>query len=179
MTFPLLPRPVLPSRDEVRAFEVELGFDLPDDYRAFLLGCDGGVLQDPGAAGGEEAYVAFRAEAVPPLPEEDGWIAPDGFWDIAVFYGLLRPPGEYGSLREVRQAMRDWDHPDELLPIASQLGGATYFLCLAGARRGQVLFPGAAFLEARAEGQPIIPANYHRLTESFRDLLSGLDWRRS
>ena len=106
MTLPLLPRPALPGLDEVRAFEVELGFDLPDDYRAFLLEYDGGVLQNPGAAGGEEAYVAFRAEAVPPLPEEDSWIAPDGFWDIAVFNGLLRRLRQPGGGHEKRGASR-------------------------------------------------------------------------
>lgn len=177
MTRLIQPRPVLPSPDDVRAFEVELGFDLPGDYRAFLLSHDGGDVEGSRPAGEEEARLGFQAEAVPPLAD-DRWIAPGGFWDVALFHGLLRKAGEYGDLRDILPAMRDWDHPAELLPVASRADNAKYFLCLASARPGQVLFAGDTFLDKRADGLPITVADYHRLTESFGELLDALVWRR-
>ena len=35
-----------------------------------------------------------------------------------------------------------------------------------------------AFLDVQAEGLPITPVDYHRLTDSFAELLRGLAWRR-
>ena len=169
------PYPVALPPSELEAFEAEFGFRLPDDYRAFLLSHNGGVLRRED----EDEIAGFPARAEPPLdPEGQERIAPGGFWDVQMLFGLLRPPGRYGDLREIYPTTRDWDHPDELLPIACQSSNVKYFLCAAGPRTGQILLAADRYLDRRADGETITPDDYHRLCGSFAEMRDGLEWRR-
>ena len=111
--------------DDIDAFEKEIGFKLPRDYREFLLQTNGGVL-----------------------PEDDGYFyVEDADWwnGLHVFYGLRRPDAESISLRMVLRYVRE-SHPEIFdqtlgrLPIASDHLGNELYLVLTGPERGCVYF---------------------------------------
>lgn len=83
------------SLDDIKQFETEIGFELPADYREFLLKTNGGVYHD---------YVC----------------TPDGF-ALDVVFGL-NTNFCWSELRWNRDVSSDW-LPADMLPIASGPGG--------------------------------------------------------
>ena len=168
------PHPIALSPSELEAFETEFGYRLPDDYRAFLLEYNGASLLSDNI----DEVAGFPAWAEPPLGDGEERIAPGGFWNVQMLFGLLRPPGRYGDLREIYPTTRDWDHPDELLPVACQWSNVKYFLCASGPRTGQILLAADRYLDRHADGETITPDDYHRLCGNFTEMLDGLERRR-
>lgn len=109
---------------EIEALEQRLDAPLPDDYRKFLLECNGGT----------PAWAAFRAG------DEDG--DGDEFW-VDYFYridGHLAgpaadaPPGTLAFWREVLRGYL----PSEAIPVACVARDSFWLLFLQGPRRGEV-----------------------------------------
>ena len=107
------------SSEQIRLFEVSLGFGLPSDYRDFLEKFNGGrvfVEHD------------FRVRDVP--------------FDLAVnsFLPLTAPSPFIGVVEardlQVRNRLYLW----QMLPIAHDGGTGEYLLVLDGKRRGAVFF---------------------------------------
>lgn len=104
-----------PSRRCVEEFEQEIGVQLPEDYRRFLLTYNGGEPVD-----GE-----FQ---VP------GW----GFSVVHFFYGLGTGFDAY-NLDWSRETFEDV-FPDSITPIACDPGGCLVCLGVQGRSRGKVYF---------------------------------------
>ena len=169
MAIEINPHNIALSRADIDLFEAELGFTLPDDYKAFLLRYNAGGIEER-----QWQSPGFYAKPVPPLAEDERWIAPDDFWDIALFHGLNLPETEYGDLRDIGPVMVGWGHAAELLPIASRYDGAKYVLDCGASRRGAVLLAGADRGSERSNEEPVAMGDYHMLCRSFTELLEGL-----
>lgn len=107
------------TEDRVANFEKELGVNLPDQYRKFLLKTNGGV----------------------PSPDRDivdleG--APRSYTDLQVFY-RIGGSVESSELTWNRSTLTE-RLPDELLAIAKDSGGNVFCISLQGPDQGAVLF---------------------------------------
>lgn len=108
--------PPIASAD-VEAFEREIGYTLPEDYRAFLLKFNGGKPEPDTIDIPKEGIVAS---------------------DISSFHGLVEKPNYNSLLRQWRGSSKNRDK--HMLPIAGDAGGCTYYLSLDGDDRGVVYF---------------------------------------
>lgn len=179
MAVEIIPDQVLLSEREVVEFEEAIGFGLPASYRSFLMEFNGGEFPKPSLVQDKYWDLGFYAHPAPPLEEMEAFISPDNFWDLAIMHGLKRGPERYGDLLDIYNTMRNWNHPAELLPIASQLGNAKYFLCLSGPKVGTILLAGRQYVEKYNDDETITPHDYHLLLPSFESLLERLEWRAS
>ena len=145
-----------PLTDErVRQLEAFIGYDLPPDFRAFLLKHNGG---QPG-------LVVIDVEGLPGTPAS-----------VHVFFGLDRaPPFEFYNL-EWRFRACPGQIRSDLCPFACDDGGNLYCLVLSGRDRGMVyhvdlnpqtgaIWYGRPEPEDRCE---------YRVAESFSDFLGKL-----
>lgn len=172
----LLPYPTLPTEAEVQAFEATLGFALPNAYRRFLLSYNGPEIVRPEETKPDTGYkLCFCAEPIDKELADTDFYGPEGFWDVNQFFGLLRQPGKYGDLMEIYRNLVG-DMPRELLPIANQYNNAKYFLCLNGARRGEVLFTSHATHNKSYDGETVTQADYVCVAKSFEQMLEKLAW---
>ncbi len=130
---------------DIKAFENELGFLLPDDYREFIM--------KYGFSSGEGDLCLKLADD----SDEDGT-------SIDVFYGLKS--GEEYDLRERRKTFSD-RLPAYLLPFVAGSGGE-YCLCLFGDNVGKVYwwFQEMGEVQSEDELEPI--------AESFDDFMNSL-----
>jgi len=141
-------RPVLPTEADVRAFEADIGYALPPDYRAFLLVTNGGA-PDP-----HVVAIPGRGDAV-----------------VRHCFALLSPARDLtlGHQRDVYAARI----PAWMLPIADDPAGNRFLIDLqSGAGHGHVHFWDH---EEEADGE-VLPwlANIHRVADGFGDFLSRL-----
>lgn len=176
MSFTILPYENLPTETDLQAFEAEIGYRLPEDYRQFLLAYNGGRFPEPENALEQGIALCFPGETISPELAEIDYYAPGNLWDIALFHGLLRQPGDYGDVGKL-YGIRVKAMPPELLSIASQMANAEYFLCLDGERRGEILFSSYETHRKYREDEPITQADFVCVAKSFSTLLQGLDWR--
>lgn len=120
------------SEAAVKAFEKELGVELPADYRAFLKACNGG-------------YLAGRFWYRPPDEKEPGWR--DGPYGTEAgldhVYGLRDDEAHF----DLRSTMEAYDFasdqprmPREVIPIADDPFGNGICLVIKGPRRGEIVF---------------------------------------
>lgn len=172
----ILPYENLPTESDVQAFEAEFGYTLPSDYRQFLLTYNGGKFQTPQNALDDDLSLCFPGEPVGQDLADVKFHAPRNLWDIALFHGLLRKPGKYGDLRELYHFFNEVA-PTELLPIASQIGNAKYFLCVDGPRRGMILFTSYETHRKNEDEEPIDQSDYVCVAKSFSAMFEGLGWR--
>ena len=111
--------PPLPSSAQLRAFEKELGFTLPNDYFQFLLATNGGKVtrehQIPLQALGEDTCVDY-------------------------FYPLSVASPSIGLIerRQIQMTFRQGLRPS--LIIGDDMGPGVFFLVLAGQQKGSVCF---------------------------------------
>jgi hypothetical protein len=116
------PNKVLPpSQAQVEAFEAEIGTMLPDDYRRFLLRCNGGNID----------WYPFKGRT------------PEGKWWTAIIShvgGLREEPAL--SLRSARGCYQGYELqiPRALLWIMGDPGGNAICIGLTGKYRGRVYF---------------------------------------
>ena len=124
------PHPV--TADDLTRFETELGFQLPTDYRTFLM-----------------KYGFSSGDVRLQLPDDDEG---DGT-SIDVFYGL--GPDDAYDIRERRKTFAD-RLPKYLLPFVSGSGGE-FCLCLSGDNYGRVYwwFQEMGTVESEDELEPI------------------------
>ena len=102
------------TEDRLRSAERQLGLELPDSYRRFLLAANGG------------------------RPKPSRFALPDGRRDsVDWFLGIH--DGEGDNLVGYASTYRD-RVPSDLLPIAHDPGGNLVCLGVAGTRLGQVFF---------------------------------------
>ncbi|AMV27517.1 SMI1 / KNR4 family protein [Gemmata sp. SH-PL17] len=145
-----------PSPAQVEAFEAEIGAPLPDEYRAFLLRCNGGNL---------DGY------------QFDG-PTPEGEWTAVVSRvgGLRDEP--HLSLRSARASYQGYEVqiPRALVWIMGDPGGNAICLGLTGEHRGRVYFwvhdegpdPDSWDGAVETAGNVVLLAN------SFTDFVAGL-----
>jgi hypothetical protein len=146
-----------PSQAQVEAFEAEIGTTLPDDYRRFLLRCNGGNID----------WYEFEGLT----PEGQSWTAV-----ISQVGGLREEPAL--SLRCARACYqgRELQIPRPLLWIMGDPGGNALCLGLTGKCRGRVYFwvhdeqpdPQEWDGEVETAGNVILLAN------SFTDFVAGI-----
>lgn len=111
-SFPLL------HIERLEAFEKELGIELPNSYKEFLLTYNGGRP--------EPAMFPIVGEG----DDTDGSI-------IAYFLGIKE--GEFSSLTRYKRFIGD-RVPKEFLPIAQDVGGNLVCLCTKGKDKGKIYF---------------------------------------
>jgi cell wall assembly regulator SMI1 len=145
------------SPGDVEALESEIGSRLPDDFRRFLMRCDGGY-----AAG--TCFVG---------PKPDG---EDTYVTIADVFGL-----RYGDDRSLRHLIRSSSagpssRPPALLPIMGDLGGNLICLALTGEDRGRVYFFDHERSPDPSDWEDGVGPESHleRLADSFADFVDGL-----
>jgi SMI1 / KNR4 family (SUKH-1) len=146
-----------PSRDDLEAFEAEIGTTLPDEYRQFLMRANGGYL------GG------YRFDG--PTPDGGAWTA------VVSHVGGLRDEPDL-SLRAARGCYQgsELQIPRALLWIMGDPGGNGICLGLTGPYRGRVYFwvhdeqpaPDEWDGEVETAGNVILLAN------SFTDFVAGI-----
>jgi hypothetical protein len=147
-----------PSLGEVEAFEAEIGATLPDDYRQFLLRCNGGRLD----------WHWFHG----PTPEGRRWTA------VIDSVGGLREEPDL-SLRDARRCYQGGEPqiPRPLLWIMGDPGGNGICLGLSGRYRGRVYFwihdeqPDPEEWDGGVESA----GNVILLADSFTDFVAGMD----
>jgi hypothetical protein len=110
--------------DDVVEFENEFRAILPEQYRRFLLKCNGGVPS-------------------PDIVEVEG--APGSPTDVQVFFGITRPV-ESSSLRWNKQMFSD-RIPDRMLPVACDSGGNLFCLSVSGEDLGNLFYVDLESLE--------------------------------
>jgi hypothetical protein len=138
------------SEDDVRAFEAQLGTALPEDYRAFVLGPNGGRT-----ASTHDAFRAGRAGQV----------------TLNDLFGLHDPnPG-----CQLEEGTPYWV-PKELIAIGSASGGMVA-LCIRGEHRGSVWYLDT--LDARPDdANPRVQwhdrHDYIKVADSFGAFMAGL-----
>jgi hypothetical protein len=146
-----------PSPTEIAGFETEIGTTLPDDYRQFLLRCNGGRLD------------WFRFEGM--TPEGRSWPAV-----ISEVGGLREEPDL--SLREARRSYqsRELQIPRALLWIMGDPGGNGICLGLTGKYRGKIYFWTHDEQPAPEEwdGEVETAGNIVLLADSFTDFVAGV-----
>ncbi|MDQ8726498.1 SMI1/KNR4 family protein [Bradyrhizobium sp. LHD-71] len=165
--------------NDIGEFERDIGYAMPPRYRAFLLRYNAAKFPPPRLDSPDGWQLGLYTEPQPPLTAAEAWVNPDGFWDLQLMHGLLRDPRRYGDLRNIYRVMREWNHPGELLPIASQCSNGKYFLCLDGPRKNSILIAGERYLGKYNDDEIITPDDYHMIAESFDDLIARLEWRKS
>lgn len=121
------------TKDDLAELERTLGASLPNQYRAFLFGNNGGVPCPDGV----------DVEGAPGSPT-----------DVQVFFGIGRPV-ESSDLRWNRQMFAD-RLPERMLPIACDSGGNLFCLSLSGEDVGSVSYvdldePQPAYYRAAAD----------------------------
>ena len=146
-----------PSQGQVEAFEAEIGTTLPDDYRRFLLRCNGGKVD----------WYQFEG----PTPEGRSWTA------ILSHVGGLREEPDL-SLRCARSCYQghQLQIPRTLLWIMGDPGGNAICIGLTGKYRGRVYFwihdeqpdPQEWDGEVETAGNVILLAN------SFAEFVAGI-----
>lgn len=141
--------------DRLAAFERELGLPLPEDYRRFLVTCNGGHV------GGR---LWFRG------PTPDGSTADAGVHHIGGFR-----EESYFSLQSARDAYRG-RIPNDLLWIMDDPFGNAICLAIRGPRRGCVYFWDHELEPDPGEwdGAIATASNLQLLAQSFTDFVSGL-----
>ncbi len=135
------------SEEDVSQFERELGIDLPDDYRQFLLTHNGGRPEPE----------VFPVEGDPDASMVD--------W----FLGIQE--GAYEDLRNHLKVFRD-RVPPELLPIARDPGDNLIYIAVLGPNRGRVNFWDHE--EEVEEGETPDYRNVSLVAHSFEDFLHSL-----
>ena|SRR5581483_3928502 len=139
-------RPPAPVRaEDIGAFEREIGYSLPPDYRDFLL--------KYGLATGSGDTRFTNADN----PDEVET-------SVDVFYGLK--PGDTYDLRGMRRTFSD-RLPPHLLPVASGSGGE-FCLSLAGEDAGRIYW---WFQET---GKVLSPADLEPIADSFAQFVNSL-----
>ena len=147
-----------PALGEVEAFEVEIGTILPDDYRQFLLRCNGGRLD----------WYRFNG----PTPEGGTWPA------VISHVGGLREESDL-SLRAANRCYQggELQIPRPLLWIMGDPGGNAICLGLTGRYRGRVYFWIHDEQPAPEEwdGEVETAGNVILLADSFTDFVAGME----
>jgi hypothetical protein len=146
-----------PSQAQVEAFELEIGASLPDDYRRFLLRCNGGNVD------------WYQFEGL--NPEGRSWTA------VVSHVGGLREEPDL-SLRFARGCYQghELQIPRTLLWIMGDPGGNAICIGLTGEYRGRVYFwihdeqPDPQEWDGEVE----TASNVILLANSFTDFVAGI-----
>ncbi len=158
------------AEEELLRFEAQVGHELPEAYRSFLLQWNGVRL-------GQPATFAFAGTA-----DEFGRpdYADDAFGSISIFYGLPSSPDE-DDLRTSDQGYAFRERvPDGIWPIGEACSFPRVCLVLQGTNRGEVLYwdPGLPW----EEGPNTQTYKYlKKVADSFYDFWQALwpfpqDW---
>lgn len=138
------------AREEIDAFEREIGHALPEDYRRFLSMCNGG-------------YVGGRF-----------WIEDVGVHNV----GGLREESGF-SLRRRRVACQVEERwiPRSLIWIMDDPFGNAICLGVGGIERGRVFFWDHENMPdpEQWDGEAVTACNVEMLAESFTDFVGGLE----
>lgn len=172
----VIEEPVPPANEQqVVAFENQIGYSLPDDYRNFLLTVNGGKVNKKVAKNIRypmkpiiEGSVAFNGEV-----ELDYMFSLfDGFEEL-IGKGADRSltlPGNYRAFSEMEGEGFPYV-PSNAIPIAGYHGQAVLLLSLDGPYKNQVLFYGFNYV-----GDPSEPyGNVSRVANSFSEFLDVLE----
>jgi len=146
-----------PSRDDIEAFEAEIGATLPDDYRRFLMRTSGGYLDE------------YRFEGA--TPNGGSWTA------VLSHVGGLHDKPDL-SLRAARGCFQggELQIPRTLLWIMGDPGGNGICIGLTGKYRGRVYF----WIHDEQpdpqewDGQVETASNVILLANSFTDFVAGI-----
>jgi hypothetical protein len=151
----LLHRTWLPaSLGELMKFEAELGFLLPDDYRAFLLNQNGGKVCLDTEIQLQGIPFELSVEYFFPLHAQKPFMGVVELRDIQVKNRLC-----------IRQA----------LEVAADMGTGCYYLILAGPERGSVFFlweddKSTVAPESWDFEEPEMPSDMMKISDTFDEL---------
>jgi len=109
----------------IEALEQRLGASLPEDYRQFLLECNGGTPM----------RAAFRPRADDGDDDEEFWV--DYFYRIDDHLAGPASDAAPGTLAFWREVLRGYLPPDAI-PVACVARDSFWLLFLRGPRRGEV-----------------------------------------
>lgn len=158
-----------PADEElIKELESNLGYSLPEDYRAFLLTYNDPYHEPLNPDDDPDRLIGFEAQPSPPAPPQ--------FWSIDIFPAVSRAEGSY-TIFDVYKTGLDWDHLKELLPIVTLYGHGRVFLCLDGPHRGSIFMAGDKWLERCEESTPLTIDDYQKIADSFKDFLSMIKLR--
>lgn len=163
------------TEQQVVAFEKQIGYSLPNDYRHFLLTVNGGGINKK----------ILKKIRYPVKPIIEGSVALDGYADFRDMYSLfdgfeeligkgadrsLTLPGNYRAFREMEG--EGFPHvPPYTIPIADYYGQAVLLLALDGPYKNQVLFYGYNHVGDPAE----LYGNVSWVADSFTGFLNVLE----
>ena len=144
--------------DDLRQFESEIGCRLPDDYREFLLRCNGGFV---------EADLWFLG------PNPAGYSVEAGVHHV----GGLRSDDESYSLRWARECYQGARPriPLELLWIMDDPCGNAVCLGVKSAARGKIYFWDHELESAEWDSALDSAPHLTLLAESFTEFIRGLE----
>lgn len=163
------PNQNLPITSDLDAFEAEIGYNLPRDYRTFLLKFNTDWPEYP-ETDDDDLSLGFE---VPQDVQAD--IGKDSFLFNA-FNELTLNPNDYGLLQIYKTTTQDWGHLPELLPFARTAGGTHIFICLAGTNIGGIYIASYEYSNKRELGLDLSVEDYCKIAPSFTAFMEILKW---
>jgi len=139
------------SEARLRLVEQEIGIDLPEQYRIFLLKHNGGQPQPAG--------FHFKYESGP-------------YTDSVVDCFLAIYNGPYDNFEDYYRTYKVIESrlPLNLVPIAHDPGGNLICICISGSERGSIYF-----WDHEKELQSVLGENVHFVASSFQEFLDSLE----
>ncbi len=141
-----------PLLEDIKQFENQISYSLPDDYIDFLLDYAGFALA--------YTFASFYR------PEELDQVY------VEVFYGFL--PGDSYDLIYTYDVYKD-RMPNDLIPIARDSGGGEICLSVNGDNKGAVYYWDRYFEEELEEGEEAGYSNLFLIARNFEDFINSLE----
>lgn len=169
MSLNFIPNQNLPKIADVEAFEVNIGYKLPSDYREFLLQFNTDWPEYP-ETDDDDLSLGFDV----PL-ETQAEVGKDSFL-FDSFNEFCLNPDDYGLLEVYKVTTHDWGHLSELLPFARAAGGTHLFICLAGHSTGSIYIASYEYTYKREQGLDLNIDDYCKIAPSFTAFMEMLNW---
>ncbi|RYZ74745.1 MAG: SMI1/KNR4 family protein [Proteobacteria bacterium] len=167
-----IPSAIVATEEQVEAFEKQIGFKFPKDYRAFLLRFNGPEMKpsDP-AIDPSDFYLTMDLSNLAGFGETK-------FCDVSSWSGFADPAADYqyGIVEEYAVTSGAWRLPTCLVPIAKSVGPAKIYLSLAAGQYGHVLLVGDEVINRQSDELEIRTTDFVTFATSFTEFVAKLKW---